>query len=109
MSYEIKYRVRAISYWNEGHSKKATAEVFKVGTTTLQKWKKQLKETGSLAPKKRTETWRKIDPKRLKEYLAQHSDAYLKEIAEEFDCSEVAIWKALQRLKLTRKKNYSVP
>ena len=109
MSYDIKYRLRAISYWNEGHSKKATAEVFKVGTTTLQKWKNQLKETGSLEPKKRVETWRKVEPKRLKEYLEQHPDAYLKEIAEEFSCSEVAIWKALRRLKLTRKKNYPLP
>lgn len=109
MSYDIKYRLRAMSYWNEGHSKKATAEVFKVGTTTLQKWKKQLGETGSLEPRKRRGTWRKIEPRRLGEYLEQHPDAYLKEMAEEFGCSEVAIWKALRRTKVTRKKNYLVP
>jgi len=40
----------------------------------------------------------------LGEYLEQHPDAYLKEMAEEFGCSEVAIWKALRRMKVTRKK-----
>lgn len=106
MSYDIKYRLRAIEYWNDGHSKKETAEVFKVSHFTLQKWKSQLKETGNLETKKRRETWRKIEPARLKEYLKQHPDAYLKEIAEEFGCSDVAILKALRRLKISRKKNY---
>lgn len=108
MSYDIKFRQRAIDYWSEGHSKRVTAEVFKVGTTTLQKWKSQLKETGKLESKKRRETWRKIEPERLKEYLKQHPDAYLKEIAEAFDCTDVAVLLALRRLKITRKKNYPV-
>lgn len=108
MSYDIKFRRRAIEYWNDGHSKRATAEVFKVSTTTLQKWKSQLKETGKLEPKKRRETWRKIEPERLKGYVKEHPDAYLKEIAEEFDCTDVAVLQALRRLKITRKKNYPV-
>jgi transposase len=108
MSYDIKFRQRAIDYWSEGHSKRATAEVFKVSTTTLQKWKSQLKETGKLEPKKRRETWRKIEPERLKEYLKQHPDAYLKEIAEVFGCTDVAVLLAFRRLKITRKKNYSI-
>lgn len=105
MSYDTKYRHRAIEYWNEGHSKKETAEVFKVSHFTLQKWKSQLKETGNLESKKRKVSWRKIDPAKLKKYLGQHPDAYLKEMAEVFDCTDVAILKALRRLKITRKKN----
>lgn len=108
MSYDIKFRRRAIEYWNDGHSKRATAEIFKVSTTTLQKWKSQLKETGKLEPKKRRETWRKIEPERLKEYLKQYPDAYLKEIAKEFDCTDVAVILALRRLRISRKKNYPV-
>jgi len=107
MSYEIKFRRRAIEYWNDGHTKKETASAFKVNPDTLQEWKKQLKETGKLEPKTRREIWRKIDPERLKEYLVQHPDAYLKEMAEEFGCSKVAIFKALKRLKISRKKNHS--
>ena len=108
MSYDVNFRRRALEYWNDGHSKAATAKVFGIGTSTLQQWKSQLNETGKLEPKKRRETWRKIDPEKLKEYLKSHPDAYLKEMAEEFDCSEVAIFKALKRLKISRKKNHIV-
>ena len=97
-----------MEYWQAGHTKKETAKVFKVGTTTLAAWKSKLKENGSLKPKKRRETWRKIEPKRLAEYVGQHPDAYLKEIAEEFNCTDVAIVLALRRLKITRKKNYPI-
>jgi len=106
MIYDINYRRRAIEYWGEGHSKKETAEVFKVDPSTLHRWKSRLNESGTLAPKKRVVTWRKIDPEKLKKYLNKHPDAYLKEIAEEFRCSDVAVLKALRRLNITRKKNY---
>lgn len=108
MSYDIKYRQRAISYLCEGNSYRKTAAVFQVSPTTLQTWKSQLKESGNLAPKKRVETWRKIAPTKLIAYIEQHPDAYLKEVAKEFNCSEVAIFKALKRLKISRKKNYFV-
>ena len=71
-------------------------------------WKSQLKETGTLDPKKRSGTWRKIDPEKLREILEQSPDAYLKEIAKEFNCSDVAVLKALKRLKITRKKNHGL-
>jgi Transposase and inactivated derivatives len=108
MSYDVTYRQRAIEYWTEGHSQRATAAVFKVNPGTLQKWKAQLAKSGNLTPKKRRETWRKIDPTRLAEYVSQHPDAYLKEIAQEFNCTDVAILIALRRLKITRKKNYPI-
>jgi transposase len=107
MSYDIKFRQKAISYWQEGHSKQETAAVFGVGTTTLQTWKSQLNETGSLAPKKRKETWRKIDPVKLREFVAENPDAYQHEIAEAFGVRLFAIQKALKRLGITRKKNRS--
>jgi Transposase and inactivated derivatives len=108
MSYDIKFRQSAIAYWKDGHSKKETARIFKVSADTLQRWKSQLAESGSLAPKKRRESWRKIEPARLAEYVSQHPDAYLKEIAQEFNCTDVAVLIALRRLKITRKKNYSI-
>lgn len=109
MAYDIKYRRRAIEYWNDGHSKIATAEVFKVSTSTLQKWKSELKENPDrLAYKKRKETWRKIDPIKFKKYVEEHPDVYAWEIAAEFGCSEWAINKAFKRLGITRKKNAGV-
>ena len=108
MKYEINYRRRAIEYWSEGHSKKETAELFKVDPSTLYRWKSRLKESGTLEPTKRKETWRKIAPEKLKSYLQQYPDAYLKEIAEEFGCSDVAVLKALRRLKISRKKKHNI-
>jgi len=108
MSYDVKFRQRAIEYWKDGHSKRTTAAIFKVSASTLQEWKSQLKESGTMEAKKRRETWRKIDPVRLAEYVEQHPDAYLKEMAEEFGCSDTAVMRALRRLKITRKKNDAV-
>lgn len=105
MSYDKKYRLRAIEYMCEGKSFRETASVFKVSVSALQKWKSQQKLTGSLEPKKRRETWRKLEPSALKEYVEQHPDAYLSEIGDEFGCSSVAVFKALRRLNITRKKN----
>jgi transposase len=104
MSYDIKYRQRAIGYLSEGHSYRGTAEVFKVSPSTLQAWKSQLKETGTLLPQKRKGTWRKIDPEKLRAYVAEHPDAYQHEIAEAFGVRLFAIRKALKRLGITRKK-----
>jgi transposase len=106
MAYDEKYRRRALDYWGEGNSKRKTAEVFKVSTSTLQQWKSKLKDTGTLAPEERKRIWRKIDPSKLKEYVAKNPDAYLREIAAEFGCTIHAVEKALKRLKTTCKKNY---
>ena len=109
MSYEIKYRERVIEYLKEGHTEKETAEVFKVSTFTIWKWKSKLNETGTLEAKKRQGTWRKIEPAKLTKYIKEHPDAYLKEMAKEFGCSDVAVLKALKRLKISRKKNHTLP
>jgi len=109
MAYDRKYRRRAIDYLAEGHTFRATAALFRISTTTLQKWKSQLKESGDLTPKKRKRTWRKIDPEQLRTHIETHPDAYLKEIAKAFGCSISAVEKALKRLKISRKKNADIP
>ena len=108
MSYDIKFRQRAIAYMNDGHTQKETATTFKVSTFTLWKWKSQLNETGNLSPKKRKESWKKINPEKLRTYIAENPDAYQRELAEAFGVSLRAIQKALMRLAITRKKNHSI-
>ena len=109
MSYDIKYRQRAQEYWAEGHTKAETAAAFGLGTSTLQTWKSQLNQTGKLEPKVRETPWRKIDPEKLRAYVAEHPDAYQHEIAAAFGVRLFAIQKALKRLNITRKKNDGVP
>ena len=106
MGYDIKFRKRVIEYIREGHTAKETAATFKVSTFTIWKWKSQLNESGTLAPKKRKETWRKIDPDKLRKYVEEHPDAYQHEIAAAFGVRLYAIQKALKRLGITRKKNH---
>ena len=107
MSYSKDYRERTIEYRQAGHSLEATHQVFKVSRSTIQKWEKQLKETGDLGKKKLHRSFRKIDPEKLKAYIAEHPDAYQSEMAEVFGCSESGIQNALRRHKITRKKRQS--
>lgn len=108
MSYDVKFRKAAIEYWENGHTQIETANTFSVSTYALQQWKNRLKQTGSVEKKIRNTPWKKIDPIKLVEYIELRPDAFLKEIAEVFGCSDTAIMKALRRLKYTRKKNHGL-
>ena len=88
MSYSKKYRERTIEYRQAGHSLEATHQIFKVSKSTIQKWEKQLKETGDSGKKELLRSFRKIDPEKLKAYVAEHPDAYQREMAKAFGCSE---------------------
>jgi len=78
--------------------------VFKVSIPTIRAWEKQLEEKGHLGKQPLKRGFKKICPEKLSAYIAQYPDAYLKEIAEEFACSDRAVSKALKRLGFTRKK-----
>ncbi len=105
MSYPVKYRERTIEYRQEGHTLKETSKVFKVTITTIREWEKRLKEKGTLAPDTPRRSFKKIDPEKLKAYLAEHPDAYQREMAKEFGCVESAIRRVLKKLGITRKKD----
>ena len=107
MSYSKKYRERTIEYRQAGHTLEETHQVFKVSISTIREWEKQLKETGDLGKKELHRSFRKIDPEKLKAYVAEHPDAYQTEMAEAFGCSESGIRDALRRHKITRKKRRS--
>ena len=104
MSYPKEYRERTIEYRQDGHTLEETHRIFKVSKSTIQKWEKQLKETGDLGKKELHRGFRKIDPEKLKTYVAEHPDAYQSEMAEAFGCSESGIRNALELYKITRKK-----
>ena len=104
MSYPIIYRKRVIEYRQEGHTLEETSEIFKIAVSTIQRWEKQLKEKGDLKNKPLNRSFKKINPEKLKEHIKNHPDAYIKEIAQVFNCSTTAIIKALKRLGITRKK-----
>ena len=104
MSYSKDYRERTVEYRQTGHTYGETHETFKVAISTIQRWEQQLKETGDLGKKELHRSFRKIDPEKLKAYVAEHPDAYQSEMAAAFGCSESGIRDALERHKITRKK-----
>jgi transposase len=108
MAYSIDYRNRVLEYKAEGHTYKEVYETFKVYPSTLIKWRNQLELTGDLNPQYRETRVSKIDMKELEQALERKPDATLAELAEPFGCTEQAIHYALERLKITVKKNIQV-
>ncbi|MDO4588101.1 MAG: IS630 transposase-related protein [Planctomycetia bacterium] len=106
MSYKEKYRAKAIEYKESGHTFEELKEVFAISASTYYRWKRIQNTTGcyvSQPTEKRTRR-RKIDPEELKTALKNKPDAYLREWAEMFHCSTVAIHKKLKSLNITYKK-----
>ncbi|MSP28374.1 MAG: helix-turn-helix domain-containing protein, partial [Methylococcales bacterium] len=56
-------------------------QIFTIGQDTLNRWIRQYEETGSLAPKVRTEYKRKFSDEDLLSYIKQYPSATLEEIA----------------------------
>ena len=105
MAYDIKFREKVINFINKGHTVEEAHTVFEVGTTTIKEWKRLQKETGTLGKRQLERTHRKIDPVKLVAYLEEYPDSYQREIAEFFGCTQQAVFIALKRLRITRKKN----
>ena len=97
MRYDINYKKRAVEYQIEGHTYKETCKVFKISETTLTRWIKRAKEN-NLENKIPVRKPKKIYPEKLVKYINENQDAYLVEIAQEFNCTEGVIRKALKNL-----------
>ena len=104
MGYSKDLRERVLAYHATGHSIEKTSEVFKVGTTTIKAWKKLVSETGSLEPKELKRSPRKFESEKLRTYINENPEATLKEIAKEFGGSKSGAFDALEREKITLKK-----
>ena len=81
------------------------AAVFKVNVGTLIGWRKRYRATGEVKIKVRCPVNKKIIPEKLIEYLQARPDAYLKELAEFFDCHSSFVLKRLRKLWLREKKS----
>jgi transposase len=92
MAYDKKYRIRAVEYRKEGNTRATTAKIFKVGTTTLQRWEKLYDaKNGKIEFDKPKRKHKKISDEKLQEHIENHPDDYLEEIAVAFCCSAEAV------------------
>ncbi|KIC72106.1 hypothetical protein DB41_KU00020 [Neochlamydia sp. TUME1] len=105
MVYSHDLRKKALNYIKNGGSMATASVVFGVTVRTLTNWIKRKKQ-GDLAPKKRRPSPSKIDSEKLKLYIKQTPDAYLREIAEGFGVTIAAVFYACKRLKITLKKRH---
>lgn len=108
MTYGLDFRKRVISYVQLGHSKKDTCDLFGISTNTLYLWEKQLETKGHLERKPRALSPRKLPLDQLENYVREHPDAFLREIAEYFNCSIPSVWAALKKVNITLKKDHNL-
>lgn len=108
MSKSKDLREAAVRYQKEGHTYEETAKVFGVVKSTVHRWVKQYEETGDLSDKPVKRGYKKINPEKLKTYVAEHPDDTQEEVALVFGCCPQAISKAYKRLGITRKKRRCV-
>jgi transposase len=99
--------MKVIEFLGKGYSQRVAAEVFGLSTSTVSEWAKKYKETGEVKNKPLNRTFKKVDPEKLEAYMQEHPDAYLREIAEVFQCTDMSIFRALKKLNITRKKRRS--
>lgn len=104
MSYPAKMRKIIIEYRQKGHTYKDTSEKYNISTITIKRWEKQLEKEGDLEIKVRKRNPKKINLDELQKYIEENPDRYNYEIAEVFNCSTSAVFKAKKKLKITRKK-----
>jgi transposase len=105
MAYSIDFIKRAVAYKREGHTFKQLREAFDISSATYYDWSKKLQSDFEFGVKAKLQRNRKIDKAALKQAVAQNPDAFLKEYAEQFNCTPSAVYYALVNLNITRKKS----
>ena len=103
-AYSLDLRERVVEHVKRHGNKKAASKLYRLHRGTIDKWLEYDREYKSLVPRKPTGRRSGVDGVKLAEYINKHPDHYLREIAEEFGVSYVAIHNALKRLKISRKK-----
>lgn len=103
-SYSVDLRERVLKHLENNPDKKAASILFQVGIATVFRWVARKKLKGTVEPLRRKYAYKKIDDEKLIEYVKTNPDHFLSEIAEYFGLTLQAIFYALKRLKITRKK-----
>ena len=107
MTYSLELRKKALRYLDKIGDRKKVAETFGITLRTLANWLRRNREA-CLAPKPRRSSPTLIDNQKLRFFIQEHPDAYLREIAEEFGCTIQAVFYACKRLKISLKKRHPI-
>lgn len=105
MPYSIDLREKVVKYVEEGGKITEAAKVFGIGRATIYRWLNR----HDLAATQVKCRQRKIDKQALERDIQENPDALLVERAAKFGVYPSAIWYAIKKLKITRKKkNYVI-
>ncbi|WP_095123020.1 IS630 family transposase [Streptococcus acidominimus] len=107
MAYSLDFRKKVLAYCDKTGSITEASVIFDISRNTIYQWLKLKEKTGGLHHQVKGTKPRKVDRDKLKNYLETHPDAYLTEIASEFDCHPTAIHYALKAMGYTPKKKSS--
>ncbi len=99
MAYSNDYRQKILGKLEAGYSYREIAYEDKISPTTILNWKHQPER------KKPTRRSHKIDPEALRLDVEQYPDAFQRERAVRFNCTQRGIGIALAKLNITKKKD----
>lgn len=108
--YSKDLRERVVSDVESGMTKAEASRRYRVAYRTVARWCVKKKRTGNVAADRvgRTPGKGKIDLSKLERSVEHDSDATLKQRGKAFGVSDVAILKAIRRLRIAHKKNTAV-
>ncbi len=101
MSYSIDLRKRVVAHVSLGGSKTEASRLFGVGRPTIYRWLSM----SDLTPRPAQTRKRKLDKERLMQHIQAHPDALLRERAMEFGVTPSGMWRALRRLRVSKKND----
>lgn len=105
-AYSEDFRECVIMNHKKGMLKDKIVTTFNIGIDTLNRWIRQYRETGSLAPKIRTVyRKRKFSDDDLLNFIKRNPSATLEEIGGEFSVKPSSVHARLKAIGVTRKKN----
>ena len=96
----------AVAYREAGHTLAEVEAVFGMTRPTYYACKEKLDDGYYDRKRPPIERRRKIDKAVLKETLAEKPDSFHHELAAKFDCKPSSVSRMIEKLKMTRKKNF---
>jgi transposase len=109
-AYSPDLRIRVIDYVEAGGRRTEAAKLYKVSRDTIRRWMNQKKSEGTLKPKAiSSRGGYKLKDTLLQAHVKTFPDQTLGEMGEALGVHETTVHYACKRLKITRKKNRSLP
>jgi len=101
MPYSLDLRQKVINFVENGGTITEAAHIFRIGRASIYRWLSRPKLEATKVKRRQ----RKLDWKELEKDVKQNPESKLADRAKKFGVNPTAIFYALKRMKITRKKN----